>query len=94
MPNLLWCPKNLVAQIPECVSNDAASFTVVGAIALQGVRLAKPNIGETVAVIGLGLVGLLTVQILRANGCNVLGFDLSEEKELSALGKAAQLLLH
>ena len=73
-------PKNLVAQIPERVSNDAASFTVVGAIALQGVRLAQPTMGETLAVIGLGLVGLLTVQILRANGCNVLGFDLSQEE--------------
>ena len=77
---LVAVPKNLVARIPEHVSDDAASFTVVGAIALQGVRLAKPTIGETVAVIGLGLVGLLTVQILRANGCNVLGFDLSQER--------------
>lgn len=68
-------PKNLCAKVPSTVSDDAASFTVIGAIALQGVRLAQPNLGETVAVIGLGLVGLLTVQLLRANGCRVVGLD-------------------
>ena len=68
-------PKNLCAKVPEGVSDEAASFTVIGAIALQGVRLAQPNLGETVAVLGLGLVGLLTVQLLKANGCRVLGLD-------------------
>ncbi len=73
-------PKNLCAKIPESVSDEAASFTVIGAIALQGVRLAQPNLGETVAVIGLGLVGLLTVQLLVANGCRVVGLDFDKDR--------------
>lgn len=73
-------PKNLVAKIPDSVNFEEASFTVVGAIALQGIRLVQPTIGETVAVIGLGLIGLITVQLLKANGCNVIGFDLDEDK--------------
>tara|TARA_R110000824_G_scaffold288508_3_gene476787 strand:- start:120035 stop:122161 length:2127 start_codon:yes stop_codon:yes gene_type:complete len=67
--------KNLCAAVPEEVDDESASFTVVAAIALQGVRLADPTIGESVVVFGLGLIGLLTVQILRANGCRVLGLD-------------------
>ena len=73
-------PKNLIARIPDNVSNEKASFTVVGAIALQGVRLARVALGEYVAVFGLGLIGLLTVQILRAQGCQVIGFDYDESK--------------
>lgn len=73
-------PKNLVAKIPDGVSYEEASFTVVGAIGLQGIRLAKPTLGETVAVIGLGLIGLITTQLLKANGCKVVGFDLDEDK--------------
>lgn len=73
-------PTNLCARIPETVSDDAAAFTVLGAIGLQGVRLAAPSIGENFCVIGLGLIGLLTVQILRAGGCHVLGVDLDPEK--------------
>jgi predicted dehydrogenase len=69
------CPKNLCAPIPDNVDDESAAFTVLGAIALQGVRLAKPTIGESIVVIGLGLVGLLTLQILRANGCKVLAVD-------------------
>lgn len=72
--------KNLVVPIPENVSNEAASFTVVGSIALQGIRLIGPEIGETVCVAGLGLIGLLAVQILRANGCRVFGFDHNLER--------------
>jgi len=68
-------PGNLCARIPDGVDDATAAFTVVAAIALQGVRLADPRLGESIAVIGLGLLGLLTVQILRANGCRVLGFD-------------------
>jgi predicted dehydrogenase len=68
-------PKNLCAKIPENVSDEAAAFTVIGAIGLQGIRLADPKLGECVAVIGLGLIGLMTVQILRAQGCRVLGID-------------------
>ncbi len=73
-------PKNLVCKIPDLVSNRDASFTVIGAIALQGVRLCKPTIGESIVVIGLGLVGLMTVQILKANGCKVIGLDIDEQK--------------
>ncbi|HBX65484.1 MAG: dehydrogenase [Balneola sp.] len=73
-------PKNLVAKIPEGVSYEEASFTVVGAIGLQGIRLVQPTLGETVAVIGLGLIGLITAQLLKANGCKVVGFDLDEDK--------------
>lgn len=73
-------PKNLVAKIPESVSYEEASFTVVGAIGLQGIRLVQPTLGETVAVIGLGLIGLITCQLLKANGCRVIGYDLDEDK--------------
>src|SRR3989338_11624290 len=59
--------KNLCAKIPDNVSDEAAAFTVLGAIALQGIRLAQPTLGEYFVVIGLGLIGLLTVQLLRAN---------------------------
>ncbi len=69
-------PKNLCAKIPEAVTDEQAAFTTLAAIALQGVRLAVPAIGETFAVIGLGLIGLLTVQLLRAQGCRVIGIDL------------------
>src|SRR5690606_32170215 len=67
------------------------SFTVVSAIALQGVRLVQPTLGETVAVIGLGLIGLITVQILRANGCRVIGIDLDPQRAVLAreLGAAS-----
>lgn len=73
-------PKNLVAHIPENVSDEEAAFTVVGSIGLQGIRLLNPTLGETVVVIGLGLIGLLTAQLLKANGCRVIGSDLDEEK--------------
>jgi predicted dehydrogenase/threonine dehydrogenase-like Zn-dependent dehydrogenase len=68
-------PHNLVAKIPPNVSDESAAFTVVGAIGLQGIRLAKPELGETFVVIGLGLIGQITGQLLRANGCRVIGFD-------------------
>ena len=68
-------PKNLCVRIPEGISFEDAAYTTIGAIALQGVRQAQPNLGETMAVIGLGLVGLLTVQFLKANGCVVIGID-------------------
>lgn len=68
-------PKNLVVPVPAGVTDEAASFVTVGAIALQGVRLAAPTLGEWVVVIGLGLIGLLTVQILKAAGCKVIGLD-------------------
>lgn len=73
-------PKNLCAKIPNLVSDEEATFTVIGAVALQGIRLIKPTLGENVVVTGLGLVGLITVQLLRANGCRVLGLDFDIEK--------------
>ena len=73
-------PKNLIAKIPDNVSDDEATFTVVGAIALQGMRLANPTLGEIVAVIGLGLIGQLTVDLLQANGCEVVAFDFDQSK--------------
>ena len=71
-------PQNLVAKIPDNVSFEEASFTTLGAIALQGVRQADPRLGDNVAIIGLGLLGQITAQLLKANGCNVFGIDLSE----------------
>ena len=68
-------PTNLCAKVPEGVSDDEAAFTVIGAIGLQGIRLVQPTLGEAVAVTGLGLIGLVTVQLLRAHGCRVLGID-------------------
>ncbi len=68
-------PKNLCARIPDKVSDEAASFTVLAAIGLQGIRLSQPSLGECVVVTGLGLIGLLTVQMLRAQGCRVMGID-------------------
>ena len=73
-------PKNLVARIPDLVSDESASFTVMGAIAMQGIRLINPTLGETIVVTGLGLLGLLAVQILKANGCQVLGVDFDTNK--------------
>ena len=73
-------PKNLTAKIPDSVPDEYATFTVVGSIGLQGIRLLKPQFGETVVVIGLGLIGLITCQLLKANGCNVIGIDLNQEK--------------
>lgn len=70
-------PRNLCAKVPDAVSDEAASFTVLAAIGLQGIRLANPTLGECVVVTGLGLIGLLTVQMLRAQGCRVLGIDLN-----------------
>jgi len=70
-----FVPRNLIAKLPDPVSMVEGCFATVGAIALQGVRQAAPTLGERVAVLGLGLIGQLTAQLLRANGCRVLGFD-------------------
>ena len=72
--------RNLSAKIPDNISDDEASFTVLASIGLQGIRLAKPTLGESFVVTGLGLIGLLTVQLLRAHGCRVLGIDFDEDK--------------
>ena len=73
-------PKNLVCKLPDGLDFEAGAFGTLGAIALQGIRQAAPAFGETVAVVGLGLLGLLTVQMLKANGCQVVATDLDREK--------------
>lgn len=73
-------PKNLCAKIPDDVSDEAASFTVLAAIGLQGIRLAQPTLGEAFVVTGTGLIGLLTVQLLIAHGCRVLAIDFNAER--------------
>ncbi|XLS29276.1 bi-domain-containing oxidoreductase [Flavobacteriaceae bacterium M23B6Z8] len=87
-------PQNLVAKIPDGVSFEEASFTTLGAIALQGVRQAEPRLGENVCVIGLGLLGQITCQLLKANGCNVFGIDLSEELVQLSLKQGASNALN
>jgi len=73
-------PINLCAKVPDNVSDEEAAFTVLASVALQSIRLVKPTLGETVVVTGLGLIGLLTVQLLRAHGCRVLGLDFDQER--------------
>ena len=75
-----YIPKNLMVKIPEGVDDIDASFVTVGAIALQGVRQTEPKLGEKIAVMGLGLLGQLTVQLLKANGCKVIGSDIDPDK--------------
>jgi predicted dehydrogenase/threonine dehydrogenase-like Zn-dependent dehydrogenase len=73
-------PVNLCARVPDGVSDEEASFTVLGAIALQGIRLVQPTLGEAVVVTGMGLIGIVTAQLLRAHGCRVLGIDYDPKK--------------
>lgn len=77
---IVLVPKNLVAKIPDDITYEEASFTVISAIGLQGIRLINPTLGETIVVVGLGLVGLITCQLLKANGCRVIGYDFDEHK--------------
>lgn len=85
-------PKNLVAKIPDNVSDDEAAFTVIGSIGLQGIRLLNPTIGETIVVFGLGLIGLITAELLIANGCNVIGIDLDDDKLQIARSKGIKTI--
>ena len=84
-------PTNLCAQIPDTVTDEQATFTVLGAIGLQGIRLANPTLGEKFVVFGAGLIGLLTVQLLRASGCNVLAVDLNEQRLALAQSWGAEI---
>ncbi|MFN8380505.1 MAG: bi-domain-containing oxidoreductase [Anaerolineales bacterium] len=86
-------PRNLLTPLPKNVDFESAAFTTLGAIALHGFRLAEPQLGENVAVIGLGLLGLLTIQLAAAAGCNVLGIDIDPKriKLASSLGLEAVL---
>jgi predicted dehydrogenase/threonine dehydrogenase-like Zn-dependent dehydrogenase len=77
---VIFVPKNLAVQLPDGVDFESAAFTTLGAIALQGLRLAEIELGDIVVVIGLGLVGLLTVQLAKAAGCLVLGMDIQANR--------------
>ena len=80
-------PQNLLVHIPDNISDEEAAFTVIGSIGLQGIRLVNPTMGETIVVIGLGLIGLLTAEMLVANGCKVIGYDLDDNKVVIAKEK-------
>jgi predicted dehydrogenase/threonine dehydrogenase-like Zn-dependent dehydrogenase len=86
-----FVPSNLAVRVPDNISLEAASLTTIGAIAMQGVRQASITFGETVAVIGVGLVGVLAMQILRAAGCRVIAIDLSSERAERATSLGAHL---
>ena len=86
-----FVPRNLIARIPDGVSMESACSATVGAIALQGIRQTAPTLGERVAVLGLGLIGQLTVQMLRANGCRVLGFDPDPSRAALAMELGADI---
>ena len=77
---IVCVPRNLVVKIPDNVTDEEATFTVIGSIGLQGIRLVNPTFGETIVVVGLGLIGLITAQLLKANGCHVIGFDFDTKK--------------
>lgn len=78
--DIVKVPRNLCAHIPDSVDDESAAFTVMASIGLQGIRLAQPTLGEAVVVTGVGLIGLLTVQLLRAHGCRVLAIDYDQAK--------------
>lgn len=80
-------PKNLVAKIPDNVTDEEATFTVIGSIGLQGIRLLNPQLGECVVVVGLGLIGLVAAELLKANGCKVIGVDFDQQKVAIAKDK-------
>lgn len=80
-------PENLVAKIPDNVTDSEAAFTVIGSIGLEGIRLCNPTFGETIVVVGLGLIGLVTAELLKANGCNVIGYDFDQQKVDMAASK-------
>jgi predicted dehydrogenase/threonine dehydrogenase-like Zn-dependent dehydrogenase len=83
-------PENLVARVPDALGFEQAAFATLGAIALQGLRVAQPTLGEIAVVVGLGLIGQLTLQLLRANGCRVLGVDLEPARVQEALEQGAE----
>jgi len=89
-----YVPKNLMVRIPDGVDDIDASFVTVGAIALQGVRQTAPLLGERIAVMGLGLLGQLTVQLLKANGCKVIGSDIDPDKMALAKKLGADEVCH
>ncbi|MCK4624951.1 MAG: bi-domain-containing oxidoreductase, partial [Phycisphaerae bacterium] len=89
---IVCVPKNLCAKIPDGISDEQAAFTVLSSIGLQGIRLLNPTLGEKFVVYGLGLIGLVTVQLLRANGCEVLGVDVNAGRLNLAEGFGAKVV--
>jgi predicted dehydrogenase/threonine dehydrogenase-like Zn-dependent dehydrogenase len=89
--DVIVVPKNLCVKIPDTVSFEEASYGTVGSIALQGIRQTSPTLGEKIVVIGLGLLGQITVQMLKANGCYVIGVDIDETSVKAALKSGADL---
>jgi predicted dehydrogenase/threonine dehydrogenase-like Zn-dependent dehydrogenase len=87
---LVAVPENLVCHVPDSIGLDDAAFATLGAISLQGLRVADPTLGEIAAVVGLGLIGQLAVQLLRANGCRVLGIDLDPRRVRQSLDQGAE----
>ena len=85
-------PATLAARIPDAVDDEAASFTVLGAVALNGIRLLEPTLGESFVVVGLGLLGMLAVQLLRTHGCKVLGIDVNRARCELARGFGCEVL--
>jgi predicted dehydrogenase/threonine dehydrogenase-like Zn-dependent dehydrogenase len=81
---IVCVPRNLVAKVPVHVADEAAVFTIMASIALNAIRLTSPTLGETVVVMGLGLVGLLTAELLKLSGCNVIGIELDSERRATA----------
>ncbi len=88
-----FVPCNLAAKVPERAGLDSASLTTIGAIAMQGLRQAQPTFGETIAVIGAGLVGVLTIQLVKAAGCQAIAVDLDRSRAQRALEFGAALAL-
>jgi predicted dehydrogenase/threonine dehydrogenase-like Zn-dependent dehydrogenase len=91
--DIIAVPGSLCVKLPDNVSFEEAAYSTVGSIAMQGIRQAAPTLGETVAVIGLGLIGQLTVQMLKANGCNVIGIDLDENSVKASLKSGADIAI-
>jgi predicted dehydrogenase/threonine dehydrogenase-like Zn-dependent dehydrogenase len=86
-----FVPRNLAAKVPEGVSLEAASLTTIGAIAMQGLRQSEASFGETVVVIGAGLLGILTIQLARAAGCRIIAVDADPSRAKQALGFGADM---
>jgi predicted dehydrogenase/threonine dehydrogenase-like Zn-dependent dehydrogenase len=89
---IVCVPKNLAAKVPDNVSDEEAAFTVLAAIGLQGIRLVNPTFGETIVVFGLGLIGLICVQILRNCGCRVIGVDVNADRLKLAKSFGAEVI--
>ncbi len=87
-------PKNLCVKVPQSVPLDHACFSTVGAIALQGIRQADPKVGDVLVVIGLGLLGLITVELLKASGARVVGVDLDPSAVRKAREIGADVAIH